>query len=156
MLTNHTIVMILLMNVDYVITNVSIVLKDLTTVLHVSHQELMLHLVDAQKDSSITETLVSDVPTIVLPVKIETVVLPALKEELVPIVPVHKDSMIPVKKNVNNVTKDVLHVIEIMSVPHVLTQPKDLPHLVIALKVGKMLKTVSTVIKLHIQKDSIT
>jgi len=58
MLTNHTIVMILLMNVDYVITNVSIVLTELTTVLLVSHQELMLHLVAAQKDSSITETLV--------------------------------------------------------------------------------------------------
>jgi hypothetical protein len=144
------------MNVDYVITNVSIVLTELTTVLLVSHQELMLHLVAAQKDSSITETLVLDVPTIVLPVLIETVVFPALETELEPLVNVHMDSMIPVKPIVNNVTQDVLPVTEIMSVPNVSIHPKELFHLVNVLKVGWMLKTVSTVIKLHIQKDLIT
>jgi len=96
------------------------------------------------------------VPTIVLPVLIETVVFPALETELDPLVNVHMDSMIPVKPIVNNVTQDVLPVTEIMSVPNVSIQPKDLLHLVNVLKVGWMLKTVSTVIKLHIQKDSIT
>jgi hypothetical protein len=71
-------------NVLLVLHNVNIVLMLLTTVLYVSHQELMLQLVPAQMDTSITVTLVLVVLTNVLPVLPEKIVPLVLISELIP------------------------------------------------------------------------
>jgi hypothetical protein len=99
------------------------VLKKLTNVPTVCHQESMLQTVLVQMVSMITVTLVSVVPTTVLLVTTEMFVLLVLSTELMlQLVNVHPDSMILVKLNVNNVELNVWLVTETISVLHVTTQ----------------------------------
>jgi hypothetical protein len=120
----------------------------LTTVLNVKLQELMLQLVPAQMDTSITVTLVLVVLTTVLLVMLEKIVPPVLISDLTPQnVNVQKDIMIPVKLNVNYVTGNVLLVILTTSVLLVTTQMLECYQIVNVQKVGKMLKMVPLLVK---------
>jgi len=148
------IVIMITMNVIHVTNNVNIVLMLLTTVLNVSHQELMHQLVPVQMDTSITVTLVLVVLTNVVLVLLEKIVLPVLISELTfQLVNVQKDIMILVKLNVNYVNGNVLLVILTTCVLLVTTQIKEWFQIVTVQKDGKMLKMVlSNVKNNHIQK----
>lgn len=105
------------------ITNVSLVLMLLITVLNVLLQESMPQLVPVQKVSSITVTLVLVVTITVPLVNLDTSVLLVLILESTPqIVNVQKDIMTLVKLNVNYVLGNVLLVTLTTCVPLVTTQ----------------------------------
>lgn len=144
-------------NVENVTITVTNVKEPLITVLPVIHQESVFQTVSVQMDSMITVTLVSDVPiTVILVITDKNVKLVPILEKKPQLVNVQKDSTILVKKNVKNAEKNAKPVITITSVLLVLTHPKDNHHLVIVQLVGKILQTVSIVLKCHIQMVYLT
>lgn len=148
--------MTLLGNVPFVLTNVTLVPLLLITVLNVSHLELLLQLVHVLMDLMITVTLVLLVPITVPPVTTEKPVKLVQSEDkwLVTNVNVSMVSMILVKLNVELVDLNVLLVIEITTVSLVTIHHSELFLIVNVQLVGKMLLTVLIVLKSHLLMDS--
>lgn len=146
--TKVTIVMLNSIPVLLALMLVSLVLDLLITVLNVKLQEKDFQIVTVQMVSSITEIPVLVVLITVPLVTLEpTVPLVPISEKVLHIVNVHPDIMMLVKLLVNFVTGLVSLVLVLTLVLNVITQPKDLPHIVIVLMVGKTLKTVLWIVK---------